>query len=298
MKNRIFLCIFSLIIFFPFNTLHAQETRDWENPEIIGINKEKPHATLFLSTDKANNPNLISLNGIWKFKWSPDPQSRPADFYKNDYSTESWDNIVVPGNWEMQGFGIPIYTNINYPFKRDQPKVTSEPPTNFTAYKNRNPVGSYITTFSVPENWNNKLVFLNFGGVRSAMYVWINGEKVGYSQGSMTPAEFDITNYIHKGKNKLAVEVYRWSDGSYLEDQDMWRISGIFRDVDLIARPKTYIRDFEVIAEPVNDFTNALVDINFNIENRSDETIKGLKVEAEISGYSKEGELINIEIIS
>ncbi len=250
MKNHLFLYVFISIILFPLNVIYAQQLNDWENPEVIGLNKEKPHATLFLSREKANNPMIHSLNGIWKFKWSPDPQSRPVTFYTQNYSTADWDNIVVPGNWELQGFGTPIYTNINYPFKRDQPRVTSEPPQNFTAYKNRNPVGSYCTTFTIPENWDDKLVFLNFGGVKSAMYVWVNGTKVGYSQGSMTPAEFDITKYIQKGENKLAVEVYRWSDGSYLEDQDMWRISGIFRDVDLIARPKTFIRDFSVNAEP------------------------------------------------
>ena len=128
------------------------------------------------------------------------------------------------------------------------------------------------------------------------MYVWVNGEKVGYSQGSMTPAEFDITKYIQKGENKLAVEVYRWSDGSYLEDQDMWRISGIFRDVDLIARPKTFVRDFSVTAEPNGDFSNALVNIKFNIENRSDENKEGLKVEASISGFSAKGELIDFQL--
>ena len=259
---------FYAFFFLQTYNVSSQNKNDWENPEVIGINKEKPHATLFLSSDKSNNPNIVSLNGIWKFKWSPTPESRPTNFYLEDFSSESWDHIVVPGNWELQGFGTPIYTNINYPFKRDQPKVTSEPPENFTAFKNRNPIGSYITSFFVPENWNEKLVFLKFGGVRSAMYLWINGTKVGYSQGSMTPAEFDITKYIHKGENKLAVEVYRWSDGSYLEDQDMWRVSGIFRDVDLIACPKTFICDFAVHAEPVDDFKNALVDIEFNIESQ------------------------------
>ena len=296
MKNHLFLYVFFSILLLPLNVLYAQQLNDWENPEVIGINKEKPHAYGFLSGEKANNPTIQSLNGIWKFKWSPNPESRPNDFYSENYSTANWDNIVVPGNWELQGFGTPIYTNINYPFKRDQPKVTSEPPQNFTAYKNRNPVGSYLTTFTVPDSWNNKLVFLNFGGVKSAMYVWINGTKVGYSQGSMTPAEFDITKYIHNGENKLAVEVYRWSDGSYLEDQDMWRISGIFRDVDLIARPKTFIRDYFVTADPSNDFSNASVNIKLNIENRSEENQDGLKVEAAISGYSVNGNLVDIHL--
>ena len=267
---------------------------DWENPQIIGINKELPHATLSPTSEKANNPSIVSLNGIWKFKWSPDPQSRPENFHKTGYRTEGWDNITVPGNWELQGFGTPIYSNIPYPFKMDPPKVTSEPPENFTAYKNRNPVGSYITYFDIPEDWSQRQIFLNFGGVRSAMYVWVNGKKVGYSQNSMTPAEFDITTYIQPGKNKLAVEVYRWSDGSYLEDQDMWRLSGIFRDVDLISRPKTFIRDFTVQAEPNKNFTSASVNIEIDIENKTDKPLKDFTVEASVSGFSVTEELVDM----
>ncbi len=281
----------------PSTWLHAQLNHDWENPEVIGINKEKPHAFLFLSNDKISNPNVVSLNGVWKFKWSPNPQSRPTTFYESNYNTENWDDILVPVNWELQGFGTPIYTNITYPFKKDAPKVTSEPPENFTAYKNRNPVGSYITTFQVKDNWvNNKQVFINFGGVSSAMYLWVNGNKVGYSQNSMTPAEFDITKYIKPGKNTLAVEVYRWSDGSYLEDQDMWRLSGIFRDVDLIARPKSFIRDFSVVAEPNQNFDRASVSVKLNIDNRSEENLKNFTVEAFISGYSTFGKLVDIHL--
>ena len=220
-----------------------KQLNDWENPDVNGINKERPHSYSFLTDKKAENPNILSLNGIWKFRYSPDPQSRPVDFFQDGFSTEKWENILVPGNWELQGFGTPIYTNISYPFKADPPRVMSEPRSNFTSFKERNPVGSYCTTFIIPENWTNKQVFINFGGVLSAMYVWVNGQKVGYSENSMSPAEFDITKYIRKGENKLSVEVYRWCDGSYLEDQDIWRLSGIFRDVDLIARPKTFIRD-------------------------------------------------------
>jgi beta-galactosidase len=274
MKNKLFVYLICQMLLSSFGLLCAQQPFDWENPEVIGINKEKPHAFGYLPGEKANNPLIQSLNGIWKFNWSPDPQSRPVNFYTENLNAEEWDDILVPGNWELQGFGTPIYSNIPYPFKMDQPKVTSEPPQNFTAFKNRNPVGSYITTFTIPENWNNKLVFLNFNGVSSAMYVWVNGEKVGYSEDSFLPAEFDITKYVRKGENKLAVEVYRWSDGSYLEDQDMWRLSGIFRNVDLIARPKTYIRDFFVIAVPDKDFSKASVNIKVNIENRSVENLK------------------------
>ena len=267
---------------------------DWENPNVNGINKEKPHAYGFLAGEKEANPLVKSLNGIWKFKWSPDPQSRPTEFYTESYSTEKWDNILVPGNWELQGFGTPIYVNISYPFKSDPPRVTSEPDKKFTSFLQRDPVGSYSTTFTIPEDWNNKLVFLNFGGVQSAMYVWVNGQKVGYSENSMSPAEFDITSYIHKGENKLAVEVYRWCDGSYLEDQDIWRLSGIFRDVDLIARPKTYISDFFVKALPDNTFSNAKISVDLNIKNSSGQSASGLFLEAEVTGYNNTGDITAI----
>ncbi|PJJ08136.1 beta-galactosidase [Flavobacterium sp. 1] len=286
--------LFLGIIFFSINFLYAQSLPDWENPDINGINKEKPHAYGFLSEEKVNNSMVQSLNGIWKFKWSPDPQSRPVDFYTENYSTKNWDNILVPGNWELQGFGTPIYTNFVYPFKPDFPKVTNEPEKHFTSFLQRNPVGSYSTTFTIPESWNQKQVFINFGGVQSAFYIWINGQKVGYSENSMSPAEFDITKYIHKGENKLAVEVYKWCDGSYLEDQDMWRLSGIFRDVDLIARPKSYISDFFVKAVPDNSFDNANISIDLNIDNRSNQNSGGLYVDAEVSGFSAQGEWVDL----
>lgn len=257
---------------------------DWENPAVIGINKEKAHATFVLPSEKAGDSRVISLNGQWRFKWSPDPQSRPAEFYQQDYSTAQWDLIQVPGNWQLQGFGLPIYINMAYPFKQNPPRVTSEPPQSFYSYAHRNPVGSYCTAFKAPEVRQGQRVFLNFAGVESAFYVWLNGQKVGYSQGSMTPAEFDITPFILTGENKLAVEVYRWSDGSYLEDQDMWRLSGIFRDVDLLIRPAVYIQDFAVTAEPDASLLNARVAVRAAIENRSDKKSELLTVEAVISG--------------
>jgi beta-galactosidase len=288
--------LFLAFIFCAANFLNAQTLPDWENPDVNQINKEQPHAFTFLAGEKANNPMIRSLNGIWKFKWSPNPQKRPVDFYTENYSTENWDNILVPGNWELQGFGTPIYTNIAYPFKVDPPKVTSEPEKWFTSYKERNPVGSYCTTFTIPENWNQKQVFINFGGVLSAMYVWVNGQKVGYSENSMSPAEFDITKFVRIGENKLAVEVYKWCDGSYLEDQDIWRLSGVFRDVDLIARPKTFISDFFVKALPDNTFQNADVSVNLNIDNRSTQAASGLVADAEISGFSAHGEMVDLPL--
>ena len=199
----------------------AQETHDWENPAVLGINKLPYHATLQLPSKWKDCPEIVSLDGQWKFHWSRNPEERPAGFWQEDYDTSGWDDIAVPGNWQLQGFGVPIYININYPFVRNRPSVTDEPPKDWTAYGNRNPVGSYVTYVDVTDEMLGKNLILHFGGVHSAFYVWVNGRMAGYSQNSMSPAEFDVTEYLRKGRNKLAVEVYRWSDGSYLEDQDM-----------------------------------------------------------------------------
>jgi len=268
----------------PATGQESAQVPDWENPAVIGLNKEKAHAPFVLASEKGTDPRVVSLNGLWRFKWSPDPESRPTEFYKQDYSVAQWDLIQVPGNWQMQGFGLPIYTNMAYPFKSDPPRVTSKPSRSFYSYAHRNTVGSYCTAFDAPESWLHQHVFLNFAGVKSAFYVWVNGQKVGYSQGSMTPAEFDITPFIQPGENRLAVEVYRWSDGSYLEDQDMWRLSGIFRDVDLLIRPATFIRDFAVTAEPDASLAQARVVVEVTVENRSRVATAGLTVEAVISG--------------
>ena len=207
----------------------AQTTNDWENPHVLGINKLPYHATLQLPSKEKECKEIVSLDGQWYFHWSRKPEERPADFYRENYDVSQWGKIAVPGNWQMQGYGTPIYININYPFVKARPSVTAEPPQDWTAYENRNPVGSYVQFFDVTKEMLQQNLILHFGGVHSAFYVWVNGKRVGYSQNSMSPAEFDVTKYVKAGKNKLAVEVYRWSDGSYLEDQDMWRLSGIFR---------------------------------------------------------------------
>ena len=226
---------------------------------MLGINKLPYHATLQLPSKWKECKEIVSLDGQWLFHWSPKPEERPADFYKVDYDVSGLDKITVPGNWQTQGYGTPIYININYPFVRNRPSVTTEPPKDWTAYENRNPVGSYVTFVDVTKEMLAKNLILHFGGVHSAMYLWINGQRVGYSQNSMSPAEFDVTKYMHVGKNKLAVEVYRWCDGSYLEDQDMWRLSGIFREVQLWVRPLVHIADYRVTAVPNADYSQAEV---------------------------------------
>lgn len=237
----------------------SAQTRDWENPAVLGINKLPCHATLQLPSKWKECKEIVSLDGQWLFHWSRNPEERPADFYKEDYDVSGWGEIAVPGNWQTQGYGTPIYININYPFVRNRPSVTTEPPNNWTAYENRNPVGSYVTFVDVTKEMLSKNLILHFGGVHSAMYLWINGQRVGYSQNSMSPAEFDVTKYMRAGKNKIAVEVYRWCDGSYLEDQDMWRLSGIFREVQLWVRPLVHIADYRVTAVPNADFSQAEV---------------------------------------
>jgi beta-galactosidase len=163
-----------------------------------------------LEADKQNSPNYISLDGIWKFNYVDSPDKRPYWFFKDDYDIRDWDDIEVPSNWQMKGYDVPIYVNIGYAFKMNPPYIPHD----------WNPVGSYKRTFTVPAGWNGKEVFLQFGAVSSAFYVWVNEQLVGYSQDSKTPAEFNITRYLKKGNNTLSVEVYRWSDGSYLEDPE------------------------------------------------------------------------------
>ena len=248
-------------------TAQAQTAPDWENPAVLGINKLPYHATLQLPSKWKECPEIVSLDGEWLFHWSRNPEERPVGFEREDYDVSQWHKIKVPGNWQTQGFGTPIYTNIEYPFKRNRPSVTSEPPRDWTAYENRNPVGSYVTFVNVTKEMLAKNLILHFGGVHSAMYVWINGKKVGYSQNSMSPAEFDVTSYLREGMNKLAVEVYRWSDGSYLEDQDMWRLSGIFREVQLWVRPLVHIADYRVTAVPYSDYSEAEVCAKISICN-------------------------------
>lgn len=267
-------------------TAQAQTAPDWENPHVLGINKLPYHATLQLPSKWKECKEIVSLDGEWLFHWSRNPEERPVGFEREDYDVSQWHKIKVPGNWQTQGFGTPIYTNIEYPFKRNRPSVTSEPPRDWTAYENRNPVGSYVTFVNVTKEMLAKNLILHFGGVHSAMYVWLNGKKVGYSQNSMSPAEFDVTSYLREGMNKLAVEVYRWSDGSYLEDQDMWRLSGIFREVQLWVRPLVHIADYQVTAVPNNDYSEAEVCAKISICNtgkRYAKVFPVFKIEKEIN---------------
>ncbi len=221
---------------------------DWENPALVSSGTVAPRATFVPFPDAASalrlgpkeSPRRLSLNGPWKFRWSPRPADRPTDFMKPSADVSAWEEIPVPSNWMFQGHDYPVYVNIPYEFARNP-----RPP--FVPH-DRNPVGSYRRTFTVPAEWGGMDVYLHFGAVKSFFYAWVNGEKLGFGKDSKTPVEFDITRCLKPGENVLAVEVYRWSDGSYLECQDFWRLAGIERDVYLYAAPKVRIRDFEVRA--------------------------------------------------
>jgi len=275
------------------------ESADWENPKVFRINKESAHCTLIpykneneaIDGIRASSSFYISLNGDWKFNWSKDPQSRPVDFYKIDYDISNWQSIKVPSNWQLEGYGTPLYSNVVYPFKQDPPFVMGEPPKNYTSYKARNPVGSYRTTFSVPSDWEKNEVFVNFDGVDSAFYLWVNGKKVGYSQDSRTPAEFNITKYLKPGQNILAAEVYRYCDGAYLEDQDYWRLSGIFRDVYLFSTPKVHIRDFFVTTDLDSNYQDAKLNLAVDIINYSQTAVPCPIAQADI--YDSEGKIVS-----
>ena len=235
----------------------------WEDPSVFAENREPPHAsfTSFSLPPNSHGPpeeTRISLNGDWKFHWVPQPDQRPRDFFEPDFDASAWDIIPVPGNWEFEGYGYPVYRDEFYSFPANPPYIPHDD----------NPVGSYRRDFEVPTGWDGRELFINFDGVYSAFFVWVNGEYVGYSEGSRTPAEFRITDAVRPGPNVLAVQVYRWSDGSYLESQDFWRVSGIDRDVYLVSRPATYLRDFFAQAELDDGYENGRLRLTVNLANR------------------------------
>lgn len=256
--------------------------KEIEDIECLGINKEAYHATLMpygnlteaLSARRHSSSYCRNLNGNWKFNWVDWPQKRPADFYKTSYDVSSWKDIQVPSNWQVLGYGTPYYRNIGYTFQVDFPKVMSDPPKEYTAYTERNPVGSYRRDFDLPADWKGRRVFITFDGVDAGFFLWINGTKVGYSVNSRNAAEFDVTNYVKSGKNMVAVEVYRYTSGSYMEDQDMWRLSGIFRNVTLWSSPQTHIRDIALKTDLDNNYKNAVVEVLAKIKNYGNKTFK------------------------
>jgi beta-galactosidase len=238
---------------------------EWNDLNVLQINREPARATMMVYPDaeaamiydRTTSPWFRSLNGQWKFNWVRSPHERPEKFFRPDFDVEEWGTIAVPANWEMEGHGLRIYHNKPYPFKRDPPNAPVD----------WNPVGSYRRVFELPEEWQGRTTYIVFDGVDSAFYLWVNGEKVGYSQGSRTPAEFNITPYLKPGTNTVAAEVYRWCDGSYLEGQDFWRLSGIYRDVYLWSTAESHIRDFTVVTDLDDAYRDAVLKVGAEIHN-------------------------------
>lgn len=267
--------VFTFLVLITAGFLNAQQ-KDWENELVIGINKEDGHVWYipYSSVKQAlrnfsdASPYYQSLNGTWKFNWVKHPDLAPTNFHLVSTDVSYWDDIEVPSNWQMKGYGKPIYTNHVYPFEKNPPYIMNgNIPDDYTQNELPNPVGSYRREFEIPANWNKREIFLHFDGVQSAMYVWINGQRIGYSEGSMTPAEFNITKHIKSGKNIIAVRVYRWSDGSYLEDQDFWRLSGIYRDVFLYSVPKIHLWDYFLTSDFSEDFNTATLNTKLTFRN-------------------------------
>ncbi|MBS4197817.1 glycoside hydrolase family 2 TIM barrel-domain containing protein [Lederbergia citri] len=256
---------------------------EWNNnPEIFQLNRLDAHSTLMpfqtieeaLEGNRKSSKFFKSLNGHWKFSFSETPDKRVKNFYEADFDSSKWDAIQVPAHWQLQGYDYPQYTNVRYPWIE---KDDIEPP---FAPTNYNPVGQYIQTFTVPASWDDQPVYISFQGVESAFYIWVNGDLVGYSEDTFTPAEFDLTPYLIDGENKLAVEVYRWCDASWLEDQDFWRMSGIFRDVYLYSTPHVHIEDFFVTTQLDEEYQNAELNIQAKISNYFEESMENPTFEA------------------
>lgn len=257
--------LIGLFIFIFSSVVISAQQNDWENPSVTHINAEKAHATYVpfeaLSWNNGLNksPLVKFLNGTWKFKYYKNPSLSPSDIHLAG-NISDWDDITVPGNWQLQGNGkydSPVFTNIKYPFEPNPPFVP----------KDYNPMGIYKKSFTIPPDWIDKQVFIHFAGIQSAMYLWINDEKVGYHEDGMLPSEFNITNYVKKGDNEITVQVFNWSSGSYLEDQDFWRLSGIYRDVYLFATPNVHMRDFAVFSELDDEYKDATLNVTVDIEN-------------------------------
>ncbi|MDD6593246.1 MAG: glycoside hydrolase family 2 TIM barrel-domain containing protein [Bacteroidales bacterium] len=295
---------------FTFETVEKPKIQApyWEDETIFAENKEPAVATYMpyeseqaMLADKAYyktpwttpvNNRYLSLNGTWHFHFVSEPSQRPMDFWKEGYDVSAWDTIPVPSNWEMQGYDRPIYANVEYPHSNTPPYIKARPGFNDGgANYGINPVGSYVRTFQVPDNWDGRRTLIHFGGIYSAAFVWLNGQYVGYTQGANNVAEFDLTDFLHKGENTLAVQVFRWSDGSYLECQDMFRMSGIFRDVYLYNVPQLSIRDHYFTTELRNNYQEATLNIALTFGSKG-EPQEGKKT-VEVSLYHPNGTLMD-----
>lgn len=269
-KSYIFITLLFAALF-----INAQELpTELQTPEIVSVNRMPMRAQFYAFENRAmaekrlkeKSGYFISLNGTWKFNWVKDPRKRPADFFQTNFDDQKWDNFKVPANWETNGYGTPIYLNQPYEFAGKQLTGSRMNPP-FDIPIDNNPVGSYRKKIIIPENWKGRQVFISLGAVKSAFFIWVNGKKVGYSEDSKLAAEFDITKYIKAGENLIALQVYRWSDASYLECQDMWRISGIERDVYLYSTPKLNVSDFKAVATLDPTYSKGLLTADIKVDN-------------------------------
>ena len=271
--------VLALALFLSLQNNFAQNN-EWENPQILDRGKEDGRSSFLLFSNenelKGNNPQKSelyqSLNGNWKFNIVKNPAQRPMDFYSEKLNDSEWKNIQVPSNWELQGFDIPIYTNITYPFPKNAPFINGD----------YNPVGSYRRSFKVTESWKDKEIILHFASISGYARIFLNGKEVGMTKASKTPAEFNITSFLKKGENVIAVQVFRWHDGSYLEDQDFWRLSGIERDVYLQAMPKTTVWDYFVKSDLDNQYKNGLFNLDVTLKYFENNKIKNPAVKVEL----------------
>ena len=267
------------------HALCIEQHHDWEDNHVLQINRE-PARAYFIPFGETQGDRMLSLNGDWHFRWTKTPEERIKDFYHTDYNATGWKTLAVPANWEVNGYGTPIYVSAGYPFKIDPPYVTKEPKKDWTTYVERNPTGQYKRTFTLSADWQGGQTFLRFEGVMSAFYVWINGQRVGYSQGSMEPSEFNVTSYLKEGENQIAIEVYKYSDGSYLEDQDFWRFGGIHRDVLLYHTPDIRLRDVAIRTTQDKDGWTLAINPQFSVYNGN--TGEGGRLVATLlDGFSK-----------
>ncbi len=303
---------------FTYGSVNAPTGKEWESPENLALNKEQPHAYFFPFQHLDNARKVLpenskfwqSLDGDWKFHWAPDPDSRPKDFYQTEYDVSSWDAIPVPSSWNIYGiqkdgsqkYGTPIYVNqpviFQHSVKVDDWRggVMRTPPANWTTYKDRNEVGSFRRDFEIPQDWDGREVFISFDGVDSFFYLWINGQYVGFSKNSRNAANFNITPYLQKGKNTVAAEVYRSSDGSFLEAQDMFRLPGIFRTVALYSVSKIHFRDLVATPDLDATYTDGSLTVNAEIRNLDKKAIKDYKVYYSLYAnklYSDENTLVD-----
>ncbi len=274
-------------------SLYNWSENDWQNPKLLSRGREPSHASLLayedipsaLTRERGASPYFRLLNGEWQFRYQPSIMEVPDHFYSTSYEDSDWEALPVPSNWQMHGYGKPNYTNVNYPYPVDPPFVPQE-----------NPVGLYRHAFNLPKSWQGRQTFLMFEGVDSAFYVWVNGQMVGYSQGSHLPSEFNVTSFVQEGLNSISVQVFQWSDGSYLEDQDMWRMSGIFRDVYLYSTPGIHLRDVHIRPELDPAYTDAVLNIKTWLKNYTAIASPGHSVVVHL--YDPQGHLVLSEILA